>query len=172
MNTTNNKLPNKRTRGRLNKQVSPEQKEKIIARLERVTKKKWKHFILEYFCSEDGQIWNEETRQFEKCVKLKNGYRQYTLSFKGKRNGRLAHRIVGYCFDDDVTAEMFIDSNNFKAHHIDFDKKNDNYINICYLHVDIHNMIHSAVKKGEISKDDINTRDKLMQYLETTLNAA
>lgn len=169
---SNTNLPKKRTRGRFNKQYSAEDKQKIVKRLENATSMKWKPFILGYFCSENGHLWNEDTKQYETPVKLEHDYKQYTLCFNGKRNGRLLHRIVGYCFDDEVTAEMFNTPTVWKAHHVDFCRVNNHESNICYLHHSIHDMIHSAVSKGEIQKEDINTKEKLMQFINQKLDAA
>lgn len=159
-----NKLPTRRTKGRFNKQYTAEDKQKIVKRLENATSMKWKPFILGYFCSENGHLWNEDTKQYETPVKLEHDYKQYTLCFNGKRNGRLLHRIVGYCFDESVTPQMFNDKDNWKAHHLSFDRTQNHYTNICYLPYCLHKALHSDVRKGLVKLEDVNTKDKIYRY--------
>lgn len=136
----------------------------IQRRLETATNKKWKHFILEYFVSEDGQLYNEHTKRVQHPV-IVNGRKQYSLCFKGKRKTFLASRLVGYCFGNGVDVEMLLDSDAWVAHHIDFTKNNDHYINITYLDKDTHIKLHSEILSGKLNREDVNTLDKLTTYL-------
>lgn len=136
----------------------------IQRRLEAATNKKWKHFMLEYFVSEDGQLYNEYNRKVQHPV-IVNGRKQYALCFKGKRKTFLASRLVGYCFNENVDVEMLLDSDTWVAHHIDFTKNNDHYTNIMYLDRDIHIKLHSEILSGKLSREDVNTIDKLTTYL-------
>lgn len=161
-----------RKRNRKTRLYTEEEKRKIKARLEKVTGIKWKHFIASYYISEDGQLINANNNHLETPILLENGYRQYTICIDGKRVNYLVHRIVGYCFNDAVTPAMFCDSENWKCHHVNFIKSDSHYLNLCYLTKELHIKIHSDVKRGLIDKEDINTLDKLMLYIQEITEAA
>lgn len=157
-----NKLPTRRTRG--NQKSCNIDVDAILSSLEAATNKQWKHFILEYFVSEDGQLYNAYNKKTQHPV-IVNGRKQYSICFKGRRKTFLASRLVGYCFNENVDTSMLLDSDTWVAHHCDFSKGNDHYTNIIYLDRGTHIQLHSDILSGKISRDDVDTIDKLTVYL-------
>lgn len=164
-------MKSERKRNRSNRKYTAEEREQIRKRLEQTTELKWKHFVLGYFCSENGDLYNEDTKRLVAPDIKQDGYIHYEIWWKGKKTKFYAHRIVGYCFNNSVTKEMLKDHKNYKAHHINFTKTDNRQSNICYLPTAFHIKLHSAVRRGLIAKEDINTLEKLMLNIDAIMAA-
>lgn len=76
----------------------------------------WKHFISNYYVSDEGQIKNNLTGKILKLSYSNNGYKKTNISINGELQTVFIHRLV---------AKLFIPNPNklLQVNHIDGNKK-------------------------------------------------
>lgn len=113
----------------------------------------WKHFINNYYVSDEGQIKNNLTGKILKLSYSNNGYKKTNISINGKLQTVFIHRLV---------AKLFIPNSNklLQVNHIDGNKSNNNVNNLEWVTAK-ENVRHAHII-GLISHE--KTSKKVSQY--------
>lgn len=113
----------------------------------------WKHYVKNYYVSDEGLIKNNSTGRILKLICKPNGYKKTNISIDGKLHTVFIHRLV---------AKLFIPNpNNLpQVNHKDGNKTNNNVNNLEWVTAQ-ENMIH-AHKIG-LNKHN-KTAKKVSQY--------
>lgn len=130
----------------------------------------WKHFAYGYFISNKGRVWNECGKNEVHPYTSNKGYKLFDIFIENKREGRiLVHRAVYSLFGNTDSVvypyQIISESSKWEVHHLNM-QKGSNSIDNLYLILDKHHgMLHTDLQFGRLKLEDVDTREKLDQWL-------
>jgi len=149
----------------------------LNTREDNVNGEEWKHYVLGYFVSNMGRLWNECTKSDIKPYPnhiTNTKKEQKHLCFKIHLNGRnrkcFVHKVVYYCFGkhkDKVLYSFDTEKNdsNLVVHHIDSNPLNNNINNLYLMPKKWHTKLTMQLVHGKIKQTDVDSAEKINEWL-------
>lgn len=149
-------------------------------RSDNAVNEEWKHFMLGYFISNYGRVYNyfrhdiktsDNETKYNKDGTKKKIHKTFTVCNNGKTKKMYVHKVVyllfGYFPENVVYPEGILkEHSSYKAHHIDSDPHN-NFIGNLYLMLDKwHGKLNTDLYYGKIKQSDVDTVEKLNIYVQ------
>lgn len=142
----------------------------LRAREDNQTGEQWKLFVLGFFVSNYGRVWNYCTRTMIHCYfhdKSRGDFHMCWDIADGK--SVYLHRAVYFLFGDTAALKypfaIVDDKSKWIIHHISNDPT-DNHISNLYLMLDKwHGKLNMELLHKKIKQSDVDTREKLDRWL-------
>lgn len=138
----------------------------------------WKHFCIGYFISNKGRVYNS---RFDRDIKTysngakTNRHKCFEMCHNGQVEKIFVHMAVYYCFGKlkDVLYPCGIMSRNsaYVVHHINNISTDNDIKNLYLMTKKMHCKLNVALLHKQISQSDIDTADKLDQWVMLNTNA-
>lgn len=157
---------------KMNTLLTIEQVTEIINKLEKKTRERWKHYVLAYFISENGNVYTSTYDRLMTPQPNDKGY-LYIMPCCNGKYGRKSyiHRLVLALFGDPEEAPnhdpigALIDTyGKYAAHHVDGNITHNTPDNLVWIKKDIHDTLHRRLASDLIQPNDIDNSDKARAY--------
>lgn len=138
-------------------------------------KEVFKHFIYGYYASDFGRVYCKDSNKFLVLTprkKKKNKDKEYLafqVCYGSSSTTFYVHRVVAALFckhpmSDDNYA-FLISNDDWKAHHININPKDNRACNLIWLTKEDHERLHQDINHGIVSIEDVNTSKKIIAYI-------
>lgn len=143
--------------------------QKLNTRTDNQNGEEWRHMTISYFISNIGRVYNLCT---DTDIKLsqdqsKQGYLYFKISLKGENRKKIyIHRAVYFCFGK-YKDKMLCPESKVKliVHHISLNKWDFSIDNLYLMPEKWHKKLHADLKHGKIKLTDVDTAEKLDEWL-------
>lgn len=98
-----------------------------------------------YRIYDNGRVMNEKTGNYYKGT-IRNGYRWFDLTWKGKKYARSQHRLIAEAFIDNPNGYEYV-------HHINNNRLDNNINNLAWVNASENNLKKNKGKKQKDYKD-------------------
>lgn len=146
----------------------------LNSREDNAVTEKWSVFAYGYFISSIGRVYNYCTgtmiKTYENYKNKKQNYHCFEMCVNGIHKKIFVHMAVYHCFGkhkDEVayTYNIFSDKSAWVIHHISVCATDNRIENLYLMLKKWHTKLHAELRTGKIKLSDVDTAEKLDQWV-------